>query len=89
MKSDRSEIEAYLRGSSTTYDNAVGSGKEIRQIMSQMLEEILSTPNIKLARDRVYQNKGASGIDGVTVKELDQYMEDNWDSIKQAMDQCQ
>ena len=53
--------------------------------MSQMLEEILSDENIKLAKDRVCQNKGAGGVDGVTVQELDQYMIDNWNSIKQAI----
>jgi len=53
--------------------------------MSVMLEEILSDENISLARDRVYSNKGAGGIDGVTVQELDEYMENNWDSIKEAI----
>ncbi len=53
--------------------------------MSVMLEEILSEGNISLARDRVYSNKGAGGIDGVTVQELDEYMENNWDSIKEAI----
>ena len=72
MKSDRSEIEAYLRGNFTTQDNAVGNGKERRRIMSPMIEEILSDENIKLAKDRVCQNKGAGGVDGVTVQELDQ-----------------
>ena len=53
--------------------------------MSPMLEDILSDENIKLAKDRVCQNKGAGGVDGVTVRELDQYMIDNWNSIKQAI----
>lgn len=53
--------------------------------MSPMIEEILSDENIKLAKDRVCQNKGAGGVDGVTVQELDQYMIDNWNSIKQAI----
>ena len=45
--------------------------------MSQMLEEILSDENIKLAKDRVCQNKGAGGVDGVTVKKLNQNIIDN------------
>ena len=53
--------------------------------MSPMIEEILSDENIKLAKDRVCQNKGAGGVDGVTVQELDQYMIDNWNRIKQAI----
>ena len=53
--------------------------------MSKMLDEILSDENIAKAKKRVYANKGASGIDGVTVQELDQYMEKNWQSIKQKI----
>lgn len=74
-----------MRGNITTYGNAVGSGKEKDGDMSEMLERILSTDNIKLAKERVYSNKGASGIDGVTVYELDEYMHDNWNSIKEAI----
>ena len=59
-----------MRGSIATYGNAVGSGKEKDGDMSEMLERILSTGNIKLAKERVYSNKGASGVDGVTVYEL-------------------
>lgn len=50
--------------------------------MSELLDEILSYENIALARKRVYQNKGASGVDGVTVEELDEYLAQNWKSIK-------
>ena len=74
-----------MRGSITTYGNAVGSGKEKDGDMSEMLERILSADNIRLAKERVYSNKGASGVDGVTVYELDEYMHDNWGSIKEAI----
>lgn len=50
--------------------------------MSRLLDEILSDENIALAQKRVYANKGAGGVDGVTVQELSSYMEENWQSIK-------
>ena len=50
--------------------------------MSRLLDEILSDDNITLAQKRVYANKGAGGVDGVTVQELSSYMEENWQSIK-------
>ena len=50
--------------------------------MSELLDKIFSYENIALARKRVYQNKGASGVDGVTVEELDEYLAQNWKSIK-------
>lgn len=50
-----------------------------------MLEKILSDENIRFAKKRVYANKGASGVDGVTVRELDEYMAQNWEGIKQQI----
>ncbi|MBQ7688638.1 MAG: group II intron reverse transcriptase/maturase [Clostridia bacterium] len=37
---------------------------------------------MQLAKKRVYANKGAGGVDGVTVNELDEYLAQNWKSIK-------
>lgn len=53
--------------------------------MSELLEKILSDDNIKLAKKRVYANKGAGGVDGVTVQQLEEYMITNWNSIKQEI----
>lgn len=53
--------------------------------MSRLLDEILSDENIALAQKRVCANKGAGGIDGVTVRELSSYMEENWQSIKKQI----
>jgi len=39
----------------------------------ELLEEILSKDNLNEAYKRVYTNKGASGVDGVTVEELLDY----------------
>ena len=50
-----------------------------------MLEKILSDENIKTAYKRVYANKGAGGVDGVTVGELEEYLKANWNSIKQQI----
>ena len=56
-----------------------------RQNMSEMLEKILSNENIEKAYKRVYANKGAGGVDGVTTKELEAYMKANWSSIKEQI----
>ena len=80
------ETEAYLRGST----NNIGKKKmyseaERRQNMSEMLERILSNENIERAYKKVYANKGAGGVDGVTTKELAEYMQGNWSSIKEQI----
>jgi len=43
----------------------------------ELLEEILERENLNEAYKRVYANKGASGVDGVTVGELLDYLKEN------------
>ena len=47
----------------------------------ELLDEILSRENLNKAYLQVYRNKGASGVDGVTVEELKQYLKDNKEEI--------
>ena len=50
--------------------------------MSELLEEILSDSNISRALNRVCLNKGAAGVDGITIEEIRHYMHENWATIK-------
>lgn len=50
--------------------------------MSAILEKILSRDNMFAALDKVKANKGAGGIDGITVDEIDQYLRENWVDIR-------
>ncbi len=47
----------------------------------ELLEEILSRDNMNKAYKRVYQNKGTSGIDGITVEEISDYIKENGERI--------
>ena len=51
-------------------------------MMSQLLEEILSQDNMILAYKKVKANRGTSGIDGISVDEIDEYLSENWAIIK-------
>ena len=51
----------------------------------QIYEQILAQNNVREALNRVVRNKGASGIDGMNVEELCDYMNANWTSIKQSI----
>ena len=53
--------------------------------MSQLLEEILSRGNMILAYKKVKANKGASGIDGITVEEIDEYVKAHWVEIREQI----
>lgn len=43
----------------------------------ELLEQILSSSNLNEAYKRVYRNKGASGVDGVTINELKGHLRNN------------
>lgn len=50
-----------------------------------LINELLSDENLKIAKQRVKKNKGASGIDGMEVKELDEYLSKHLDEIKEQI----
>ena len=52
---------------------------EIRKVETDMelLEKVLSKENLNNAYKQVYKNKGASGVDGVTVEELFLYIQEH------------
>ena len=51
----------------------------------ELLEKILSDENLYNAYKQVYKNKGASGVDGVTVDELEVYIQKHKEEIKQQI----
>ena len=53
--------------------------------MSELLEKILSKDNMNAAYKRVCANKGAGGVDGVSVEELGEYIKENWESIREQI----
>ena len=53
--------------------------------MSELLEQILSRENMNLAYKKVKANKGAGGIDDVSVDEVYDYIKQNWESIREKI----
>jgi len=51
----------------------------------ELLEQILSNQNMNEAYLSVYKNKGASGVDGITVDELKKYLRENKDELRQRI----
>ena len=56
---------------------------EIRKVETDMelLEKVLSKDNLNKAYKQVYKNKGASGVDGVTIEELFSYIKEHQEEI--------
>lgn len=53
--------------------------------MSELLEKILDKKNMNEAYKKVCANKGAGGVDGMETRELDGYIRENWDSIREQI----
>ena len=53
-----------------------------------MIERVLSAKNLYKARQQVVRNKGAAGIDAMTVKKLSSYIDDNRDHIITSILNC-
>ena len=49
---------------------------------STLLEQVVERDNMVKAYRRVRQNRGAAGIDGMTVEELHDFLQRNWPGIK-------
>ena len=55
--------------------------------MSELLERILHRDNMNAAYKKVCANKGAGGVDDVTVAQLGAYIKENWESIREQIRQ--
>ena len=52
---------------------------------SSLMEQILSKDNLNAAYLQVVRNKGAEGIDGMTVEELGPYLSENGEDIREQL----
>lgn len=50
-----------------------------------LLEQILNNQNMNEAYLRVYRNKGTSGVDGITVDELKEYLKEHKNELRQRI----
>jgi len=51
----------------------------------RLMESILERNNMKRAIKRVIKNKGAPGVDGMTVRKIERYLKRHWSEIEQAL----
>ena len=48
------------------------------------MEEVVKPENAKRALKKVLQNKGAPGVDGMTVEKLPEYLKEHWKTIRNS-----
>jgi RNA-directed DNA polymerase len=58
---------------------------ETPALNENLLEKVLSRENMRKAWERVKTNKGAAGVDKMTLEEFPGFARDNWDKIRQAI----
>lgn len=56
-----------------------------REDRKDLLENMLEGKNMRLAYKRVVQNKGAPGVDGVTVEQLREHLWECWEFVKEHL----
>jgi len=64
---------------------AKGAERKQRMDTSSLMEQILSKDNLNAAYLQVVRNKGAAGVDGMTVDELGDYLSENGESIREQL----
>lgn len=69
------------KGQSATRQDK-GTSREGRKNQMDLMEQILSRENLQTALKRVEANKGAAGEDGVTTRQLREYIQKHWPRIK-------
>ena len=51
----------------------------------RLINQILNPENMHQAKVKVISNKEASGIDSISVEEIDDYIKENWARIRQEI----
>lgn len=77
--------DSIARVCSLAYQTCSAIGESTDDNTNDLLSKIVSRTNMQLAYKRVVQNKGAPGVDGVTVDELANHCKQHWPRIRASL----
>ena len=80
--------EARKSGEGRAEDGAAMAGIKSPVACGPTMEEVLERENLRKALRQVRRNKGAPGIDGMTVEQLGAYLTEHWPEIREALQHC-
>lgn len=66
-------------------ESATARTKPESSALDVTMKEVLNPKNLKKALKQVLSNKGAAGIDGMTVEKLQEHLKANWSRIRQEL----
>src|SRR5438128_2017375 len=78
-KAERNSADAATRAEA---DVATRSGTKAEVATTSLMEAVMERGNMRLAYQRVVENKGAAGVDELTVSELKEHLQRHWPTIK-------
>jgi RNA-directed DNA polymerase len=88
----RKQLELNLEVSGTSVHRDYSSEEFIASYLSEsptgqirLMESILERNNMRRAIRRVVKNKGAPGVDGMTVRKVKRYLKRHWTKIQKAL----
>lgn len=80
--------EAHKSAEGRAEDGAATAGNQSPVACGPTIEEVLERENLRKALGQVRRNKGAPGIDGMTVEQLANHLREHWPEIRQALLHC-
>jgi len=84
LAEDRVQPEGVPGGPRVFPAQVEGSIREAT-LVAGLMEQVVERRNMLAALERVEGNKGAAGVDGMTVKQLRPHLEEHWRSLKRAL----
>ncbi len=81
----RKAADGIRRGTERERQASAAAEEHTQPEATKLLEEVLRRENLTSALSRVQSNKGAPGVDGMTVLELPAFLRSNWLRIRQEL----
>lgn len=75
----------YLPGAATGAEMRAAADGRTNTEARRLMEAVVERGNLRLAYQRVIENKGAPGVDGVTVAEFKDFLKKNWPAVRAAL----
>ena len=79
----RGEAPGIVEGG--TESLAAKRGAESPAEIERWMEKVVEGENLEEARRRVKANKGSPGVDGMTVHDLPDYLQQNWPTLREQL----
>jgi RNA-directed DNA polymerase len=77
--------ERNLSGAAEGVETATATSGQTKAEALRQMEVVVERQNLWRAYERVVQNKGAAGVDGLTVFEFKAWLQQHWPSVKAAL----